>query len=132
MMNKKLLLFCLDVDGTLLTEEMKGMGQYVEGIIPTQILIALENMGHIIAIVSPSPFLPRRYANSSHWFKRNGDNTYRFENIMDARNYHQMPLSHTIYVDDLEANRKSVATRYVSESFSPEKFLEMYQWNHHL
>ena len=117
-------LICFDVDGTLLSEEMKGMGQYVEGVIPTALLIELENQGHKIAIVSPSPYLPRRYANEKHWFKRNGSNDYRFENILDARNYYEMSLLDTIYVDDLEANRKNVLM-YVSESFSPQEFLNL-------
>lgn len=116
------MLICFDVDGTLLSDEMKGMGQYMEGIIPTEKLIELEKQGHKIAIVSPSPYLPRRYANEKHWFKRNGSNDYRFENIVDARNYYGMCLLDTIYVDDLEGNHKNVKM-YVKESFTPEQFM---------
>ncbi len=117
-------LICFDVDGTLLTDEMENEGQYVKGIIPTKTLIDLWKLGHKIAIVSPSPFLPKQFRGDNHWFKRNGSNDYRFENILDARIYYKMSLLDTIYVDDLEANRKNVKM-YVSESFSPEEFLEI-------
>ena len=117
-------LICFDVDGTLLTDEMENEGQYVKGIIPTETLIYLWKLGHKIAIVSPSPFLPRQFSGDNHLFKRNGSNDYRFENIIDARDYYEMSLLDTIYVDDLEANRKNVKM-YVSESFSPEEFLNL-------
>jgi len=117
-------LYCFDVDGTLLTEEMKGMGQYVEGIIPTEELIKLEKQGHTVVIVSPSPYLPKRYTDANHWFKRNGSNDYRWENIQDAQIAHGIPVIETVYIDDLESNRNNVKI-YVKESYSPEEFMEL-------
>ena len=115
-------LLCFDVDGTLLTEEMCGEGEYVKGIIPTKLLIDLWKQGYKIAIVSPSPFLPRQFSGTNHWFKRNGSNDYRWENIMDAREYYKTSLFDTIYIDDLQANRNNV-NLWVKESYSPEEFL---------
>ena len=100
------MLICFDVDETLLTDE--GYGQYVEGIIPTEWLIQLQNKGHKIAIVSPSPFLPKIF-REKHWFKRNGSNDYRWENIKDAMSYYNIPdTEEVIYVDDLIGNHDIV------------------------
>ena len=114
-------LFAFDVDGTLLTEEMKDEGQYVKGIIPTEKLIELEK-NNIVVIVSPSPFLPKRYANKKHWFKKFGSNESRWANVLLARSFYGISFEDTIYVDDLEANRKQLEKLYV-KSYSPEDFM---------
>ena len=119
-------LYCFDVDGTLLSEEMKDEGQYVKGIIPTTSLKKLEAKGHTIAIVSPSPYLPACYTNDDHWFSRNGSNDYRWENINDAMKHYKMPKESVRYVDDLESNRKQIEEWGVI-SYSPEEFRD-----HHL
>ena len=82
------MLICFDVDGTLLTDEMKDGGEYVKGVIPTNMLIDLWKLGHKIAIVSPSPYLPKQFSGDNHWFKRNSSNDYRWENINDAMIYY--------------------------------------------
>lgn len=116
-------LIAFDVDGTLLTKEMEGMGQYVEGIIPTSILINLEKQGYIITIVSPSPYLPKIYQNDEHWFCRNGSNDYRWSNIVDAQKFYGITKDDTIYIDDLEGNHKNVKN-YVKLSYFPQEFLD--------
>lgn len=115
-------LFCFDVDGTLLTEEMKDEGEYVKGVIPTHVLEDLERKGHKVAIVSPSPFLPDKYANERYWFKVNGSNTYRWENVAQAMKYYEEDPTTTVYVDDLEANRKQLENLGV-RCYDPEAFL---------
>lgn len=120
-MDKKL--FAFDVDGTLLTDEMENEGQYVKGIIPTKKLIELEKKGNIVVIVSPSPFLPQRYTDANHWFKNFGSNEYRGVNVKIAMNTHGVTAENTIYVDDLESNRKQLEKINV-KSFSPEEFLK--------
>lgn len=114
-------LFAFDVDGTLLTEEMKNEGQYVKGIILTEKLIELEKNNKVV-IVSPSPFLPKRYANKKHWFKKFGSNEYRWANVTLAASVNGISLEDTIYVDDLEANRKQLEKLHV-KSYSPEDFM---------
>ena len=118
-------LFCFDVDGTLLSNEMKDMGQYVEGIIPTETLVNLERIGHKVVVVSPSPYLPKRYTDDNHWFKRNGSNDYRWENINDAMKSYDVPKESVRYVDDLESNRNQIE-KWGVISYSPEEFLSMY------
>lgn len=126
-------LYCFDVDGTLLTDEMENEGQYVKGIIPTKKLIELEKKGNKIAIVSPSPFLPARYTDDNHWFKKFGSNEYRGINVEMAMNAHGISAENTIYVDDLKSNRNQLEKINV-ESYSPEKFMKFiskgYNTNH--
>lgn len=119
-------LFCFDVDGTLLTKEMENEGQYVKGIIPTEILIRLEREGHKIAVVSPSPYLPARYTDDNHWFCEYGSNEYRWKNIQDAMVCHGFHETQVIYVDDLEANRKQILDHDII-AISPEQFMEEYK-----
>jgi len=116
-------LFCFDVDGTLLTEEMEKEIGYVRGKIPTEKLIDLEKKGNKIAIVSPSPYLPERYANDDHWFKDFGSNEYRWANILKACNFNEISFENTIYVDDLEANRNQMEEIGI-KSYSPYEFLD--------
>ena len=118
----KKLLFAFDVDGTLLTEEMEDEGQYVKGIIPTEKLIELEKKGNKIAIVSPSPFLPKKYANKKHWFKKYGSNEYRWANVTLAASVNEISWENTIYVDDLEANRRQLEKIKI-KAYSPEDFM---------
>lgn len=117
-------LFCFDVDGTLLTDEMENEGQYVKGIIPTELLIRLEKEGHKIAVVSPSPYLPKRYTDN--WFKEYGSNEYRWKNVQDAMVAHNFKESETIYIDDLEANRNQLHEQGIF-AISPEEFMRLYQ-----
>lgn len=124
---QNLKLICFDVDGTLKTDEMTGYGKYVEGIIPESILIKLEKAGIKIAIVSPSPFLPKRYTDKNHWFKEYGSNSYRWRNVemaMDA--YDITDKSQVLYVDDLEANIKQLRLEGI-ESITPEEFMKRYE-----
>jgi len=114
-------LFAFDVDGTLLTEEMKDEGQYVKGIIPTEKLIELEKNNKVV-IVSPSPFLPKIYADKEHWFKKYGSNEYRWANVALAASVYGISYEDTIYVDDLEANRKQLEKLHI-KSYSPEDFM---------
>ena len=115
-------LICFDVDGTLLTKEMDNEGEYVKGIIPTELLIDLWKQGFRIAIVSPSPFLPQQFSGDNHWFKEYGSNEYRWKNVDDAIDFYKTNRFNCIYVDDLEANRKQLEKIDVI-SYSPEKFL---------
>lgn len=46
-------LYCFDVDGALLTEEMDDESDYVKSIIKTDSLLRLEEKGHQVVIVSP-------------------------------------------------------------------------------
>ena len=116
-------LICFDVDGTLKTDEMGNEGQYVKGIIPTDVLMELEQGGTKIAVVSPSPYLPKRYTDKNHWFKDYGSNSYRWRNVQEAMDKYNVLPSETLYVDDLEANRKQLEN-YDVKSLSPEEFLE--------
>ncbi len=120
------MLFCFDVDGTLLTDRMKDMGQYVEGVIPTNELIKLEEQGHKIAICSPSPYLPDEYANEKHWFKVNSSNDYRWENIKDAMRFYDFTdNTQVFYVDDLIGNCKQVVKHFEGINvYTPEAFME--------
>jgi hypothetical protein len=125
----KLGLICFDVDGTLLTKEMEGMGEYVEGIIPTSLLLELEEKGWDIAIVSPSPFLPAIYANDDHWFCKEGSTEYRIHNINEAIAFCNARLNSTstiIYVDDLKGNRNTITKQSGGfiRCMSPEFFME--------
>lgn len=117
-------MYCFDVDGTLLSGEMKDEGEYVRGIIPTTELKKLEAKGNIICIVSPSPFLPAEYTDDKHWFNRNGSNDYRWENINDAMKAHDIPKESVVYVDDLESNRKQIEEWGVI-SYSPKEFMNV-------
>ncbi len=117
-------LYCFDVDGTLLTDEMKDEGQYVKGLIRTKKLIELEKKGNKVVIVSPSPFLPKRYTDENHWFKKFGSNEYRSINVEIAMKTYGVTAENTIYVDDLEANRKQLEKINV-KSYSPEEFMRL-------
>lgn len=119
------MLYCFDVDGTLLTDEMENEGQYVKGIIPTAKLIQLEEEGHKVVIVSPSPFLPQRYANQYQWIKPFGSNDYRWANVKKAIQIHHCIIEDTIYIDDLEANRIQLDKLGV-KSYSPEEFMKTF------
>ena len=116
------MLFCFDVDGTLLTDKMKDEGQYVKGIIPTSILRELEQKGHRVVIVSPSPFGPGGFKV----FARNGSNDYRWENIKDAMDYYGYSKDHTVYVDDLQSNLHQIMKFGISSVFTPEAFMIYY------
>jgi len=118
-------LYCFDVDGTLLTEEMQNEGEYVKGIIPTEKLVELEEKGNRVVIVSPSPFLPKRYDNESTWIKDFGSNDYRWLNVKKAIQIHRCAIEDTVYVDDLEANRKQME-KYGVKSYSPQEFMKIY------
>lgn len=122
------MLICFDVDGTLLTDEMNNEGEYVKGIIPTTVLIDLWKQGHKIAIVSPSPFLPRQFSGDNHWFKRNSSNDYRWENIRDAmKYYHYSDLDGLIYVDDLIGNHRLVKKEIPTIGcYTPKEFMKIY------
>lgn len=113
------MLFCFDVDGTLLTDKMDNEGQYVKGVIPTIILNRLEQQGHKVAIVSPSPFRPDGFKV----FDRNGSNDYRWENINDAMDYYGMAKEDIIYVDDLPSNRQQILFWGAFNTMSPEIFM---------
>jgi hypothetical protein len=117
------MLFVFDVDGTLLCDEMKGMGQYVEGVIPTAILDRLLEQGNCIAIASPSPYYPHKYRDFV--FCPFGSNEYRWRNVMDAMIAFDKPKTDTIYIDDLEANRAQLQDWGV-RSLSPEAFMSEY------
>ena len=113
------MLFCFDVDGTLLTDEMENEGQYVKGTIPTKTLSLLELAGHKVVIVSPSPFRPDGFKV----FARNESNDYRWENIQDAMDYYGITdKSDVIYVDDLQLNRIMII-QWGVDSYSPNGFL---------
>ncbi len=115
-------LYTFDVDGTLLTERMKGENQYVKGIIPTSKLLELENKGHYIAIVSPSPFLPKEYEDV--WFKEYESNDYRWKNIADAMLFYHEIEENTVYIDDLIGNLKSVNKVFPKMKFyTPQEFM---------
>jgi hypothetical protein len=114
-------LICLDVDGTLDCKENDNE-QYLKGIVPTKLLLELQNKGINIALCSPSPYSPETFRNSSHWFCRNGSNDYRWENVIDAMNTFRIMKSETIYVDDLESNRNQLIREGVT-SYSPEEFM---------
>lgn len=117
---------CFDVDGTLLTDEMDGEGDYVKGIIPTQHLINLWKNGHQIAIVSPSPFLPVQFSGDNHWFKRNSSNDYRWENIKDAMKYYKNDGFGVMYIDDLMGNHKLVKKELpFTVCYTPKEFMDI-------
>jgi len=118
-------LYCFDVDGTLLTEEMQNEGEYVKGIIPTEKLVQLEENGNKVVIVSPSPFLPKIYANESTWIKDFGSNDYRWANVKKAIQIHRCAIEDTVYVDDLESNRKQLEKLGV-KSYSPQEFMKIH------
>ena len=115
------MLLCFDCDGTLLTDKMENEGQYVKGVIPTKTLTRLEEQGHKVVIVSPSPFRPDGFKV----FARNGSNDYRWENIKDAMEYYGIGEEQVIYVDDLEANRNQLIKFGIPFVFSPEAFMLM-------
>lgn len=115
------MLFCFDVDGTLLCDEMKGMGQYVEGIIRTDYLDILHGAGHHIAICSPSPYYPHKY----QVFAKFGSNEYRWKNVADAMDCYQISKDSTVYIDDLEANLKQLK-EYGVHTLTPEEFLRTF------
>src|SRR3990167_476494 len=114
------MLFCFDVDGTLLTDKMEGEGQYVKGIIPTITLTRLEQQGHKVVIVSPSPFRPDGFKV----FSRNGSNNYRWENINDAMEYYGISDKNNVwYIDDLDANLFKMELWGLKNVFSPKSFM---------
>lgn len=117
-------LYCFDVDGTLLTDEMQNEGEYVKGIIPTQKLIEIEENGDKVAIVSPSPFLPKRYANEHQWINKFGSNEYRWANVKKAIQINRATIEDTVYVDDLEANRIQLENLGI-KSYSPQEFMKI-------
>jgi FMN phosphatase YigB (HAD superfamily) len=119
MMKPKLI--CFDIDGTLDCQENDNE-QYLKGIVPTEVLLTLQNQGINIALVSPSPYGPEAFKNDKHWFQRNGSNDYRWENVLDAMNAFAVSRDETMYVDDLEANRNQLLKEGV-ESVSPEGFM---------
>lgn len=121
--NNYMTLYCFDVDGTLLTDEMQNEGQYVKGIIPTQKLIEIEENGDKVAIVSPSPFLPKRYANEYQWINKFGSNEYRWANVKKAIQINRTTIEDTVYVDDLEANRIQLENLGI-KSYSPQEFMK--------
>ena len=117
-------LICFDVDGTLDCKENDNE-EYLKGIIPENYLVELWKMGYGIAIVSPSPFFPEKWKGENHWFCEYGSNEYRWKNVDDAISSNKTNRFNTLYVDDLEANRKQLENLDVI-SYSPEKFLAMY------
>ncbi len=116
------MMFAFDVDGTLLTDKMDNEGQYVKGIIPTIVLTRLEQQGHKVVIVSPSPFRPDGFKV----FARNGSNDYRWENINDAIIYYGMSKEDVIYIDDLESNRKQLLKWGVCTVVEPDVFMILF------
>lgn len=119
------MLFTFDVDGTLLTEEMQNEGEYVKGSIPTEKLVQLEDEGNTVVIVSNSPFLPKRYENEFQWIKDFGSNDYRWLNVKKAIQIHRYAIEDTIYVDDLEANRKQLE-KFGVKSYTPQEFMKIH------
>lgn len=117
-------LICFDCDETLLSEEMENEGQYIKGIISTQVLIDLENKGYKIAMVSPSPFIPKQYRGENYWFKRNAEGFCRLENIRDAQRHHNVDDNNTIYVDDLKGVLNMIQSQSNITCFTPEEFLD--------
>lgn len=115
-------LVCFDIDGTLDTAEMENEGQYVQGIVPTEVLLTLQNKSINVALVSPSPFGPEAFKDSKHWFCKNGSNDYRWENVLEAMNSFAVSKAETVYVDDLESNRNQLLGEGV-QSYSPEEFM---------
>jgi hypothetical protein len=101
---------------------MEVYGQYVKGIIPTEVLLTLEKKGINVALVSPSPLGPKAFKDSKHWFCRNGSNDYRWENVLEAMNSFATSKDETVYVDDLESNRNQLLKEGV-QSYTPEEFM---------
>lgn len=118
------MLFCFDVDGTLDCDEMKGMGEYVQGIIPEQAIRDLIKSNIYVAIVSPSPYYPHDLLGNAV-FNEYGSNEYRWKNVQDAIDHFKQNKLTTIYVDDLEANRRQLQ-EYGVKSISPEEFMKRY------
>ena len=117
------MLFCFDVDGTLLTNKMDNEGQYVKGIIPTIILDRLQQQGHHVVIVSPSPFRPDGFKV----FDRNGSNDYRWENIKDAMEYYGYSgwcYGSVVYIDDLHGNLDIVSKNLNIRTMTPIMFMD--------
>ena len=115
-------LYCFDVDGTLLTEEMDNESDYVKGIIKTDSLLRLEEKGHQVVVVSPSPYLNKRYRDK-HWVKDFESNDQRHLNVKKAMEIHSFTKEQTIYIDDGEELRKQVKESLQIKTLSPEEFL---------
>lgn len=117
------MLFCFDVDGTLITDEMMSINsEYVYGIIPTEVLKDLQYAGHKVCIVSPSPYGPKGFKV----FARNGSNDYRWENIRDAMDYYGFTKDQTVYIDDLQSNIQQITKFGIPFIFTPEAFMIYY------
>jgi len=117
-------LICFDVDGSLECKENDNE-EYLKGVVPENLLVKLWKKGYAIAIVSPSPYFPDKWKGDNHWFKRNGSNDYRWENVDDAIKYYKTERLNTTYVDDLKANRIQLKKLNVI-SYSPEDFMEIF------
>lgn len=123
-------LICFDTDGTLLTEEMIDGGQYVMGVIPTDILSSLEQRGFSICIVSPSPYYPK-YENGSPIFRmsnREASGTYRHANLLSAVEQVSalgITPERKIYVSD--NGDKNEADKAGFEFMTPQDFLIKYK-----
>lgn len=116
------MLFCFDIDGTLLNEKMLGNDFTYAGKIPTKVLVSLLVKGHKVGIVSPSPYLPEGFEDLV--YAKNGSNDYRWENIQQAMDANNITDKNTVvYVDDLESNRNNVKKFGVREVYSPEEFM---------
>ena len=119
------MLFCFDVDGTLDCKENDNE-EYLKGIIPEQKLIDLSHQGHIIAIVSPSPYFPSMWKDKN-WFCRNGDGFNRWENIKDAMEFYNIEdKNKVVYVDDLKGVLKLVKKFGIEQVYTPEEFMEKF------
>ena len=120
------MLICFDVDGTLDCKDNDNESSYLKGIIPEKLLVELWKKGHEIAIVSPSPYFPDKWKGKNHWFAEFGSNEMRWRNISDAMAFYKRTSDLTIYVDDLEANRKNVLKIFQDITcYSPEEFMRL-------
>ena len=122
------MLFCFDVDGTLLTDKMDGEGQYVKGMIPTSILTKLEIKGHKVVIVSPSPFRPDGFKV----FAEYGSNEFRWKNIESAMDYYGITKDQTVYVDDLKSNVQQIRDYGIPFVYSPEAFMIYFEMKQYI
>lgn len=120
-------LYCFDVDGTLLTKEMVNESEHIKGIIKEDVLDQLEQYGHKIVIVSPSPYLPAKYKNKDHWIKDYVVNEERFLNVKKAMSLYGYTKDNTIYIDDSESLRNQVSKALEVKVLSSEQFLSSLQ-----
>lgn len=119
------MLICWDVDGTIDCKE-NDKEEYLKGIVPEDDIVRLWIKGHQIAICSPSPYFPDKWKGDNHWFKRNGSNFSRWENIKDAmKHYNVTDKDKVIYVDDLLGNLKIIRDVYgIKKVYTPQGFME--------